>query len=484
MTAYLAIDLGTTGCRSIVFNQSLDPIASSYEEYPLETPKEKWAEQDAELWWTLTLRTAKAAIAASGMSGKEIAGISVSSQGITVVPVDEHCAPLRRALSWLDVRAEEQTARVSRLVGDEEIFRLTGKPLSATYTLPKVLWLKDNEPDVYARAHKLLMPMEFLVARLTGRYVTDYSMASGTLLYDLKAQEWSKEILDLFAIDVQKLPSVARAGESAGRVLPAVAEALDLSPDCAVAVGAQDQKCAALGAGLSEGVMTVSLGTAAAVTKLWREAKTEENKGVGWCGYVEKDAFVTEGVIGTAGTCLRWVRDLLFAGEDYATVDAEAEAARERGSSLLFHPYMNGPTSPDYYPDSMGNFYGVSLATARGDLALAVMEGIAFQLRTVLTAMEAYGNVHTLILFGGGAKSTLWCRIIADVTGLPVHVPATPEAAGAGAAMLAARAAGVSLAPLRIAHTYAPTAHAKDYEKKYERFRSVEKRLWSKEERA
>lgn len=483
MAIYLAVDLGTTGCRSILFDNNLEVVSSSYEEYPLITPKEKWTEQDAELWWSLTLKTAADAIARSGISAKEIKSISVSSQGITLVPVDDNITPLSNAISWLDVRAEEETASISEKLSEEEIYLITGKPLSATYTLPKLLWIKKNLPDVYNKAYKFLMPMEFLIARFTGNCVTDHSMASGTLMYDIKAMSWSERILGIFGIDQTKLPEIAFAGACAGKVLSTVAEGLGLSEDCTVAVGAQDQKCAALGAGLADGVMTISLGTAAAITKRWNEAKTEINNGVGWCGYTEKDVFVTEGVIGTAGTCLRWVRDVFFKGDSYTAVDKEALEARDRGSSLIFHPYMNGPTSPELYPGSTGNFYGINLATDRGDIALAVMEGIAFQMRAILEAMEAYGNVHTLILFGGGAKSDLWCQIIADVTGMKINVTATPEAAGAGAAILAARAAGESVGSLEIRKVYTPSSLREAYNEKYKKYKTIEVKLWSEEDR-
>lgn len=482
MAIYLSVDLGTTGCRSILFDNKLDVVSSSYEEYPLITPKEKWTEQDAELWWTLTLKTAEEAIAKSGRPAKEIKAISVSSQGITIVPVDKDIKPLCNALSWLDVRAEKEERRISEDLTDKEMYLLTGKPVSATYTLPKLLWIKENRPDIYSKAYKLLMPMEFLIARFTGNCITDHSMASGTLMYDIKAMKWSEKILDFYGIDESKLPEIKWSGESAGYVLPSVAERLGLSEDCIVAVGAQDQKCAALGAGLSDGAMTISLGTAAAITKRWNEAKTEINKGVGWCGYAEKGAFVTEGVIGTAGTCLRWVRDALFKNDSYAVVDEEALAARDRGSSLIFHPYMNGPTSPELYPESTGNFYGINLATDRGDIALAVMEGIAFQMRAILEAMEAYGSVHTLILFGGGAKSDLWCQIIADVTGMKINVTKTPEAAGAGAAILASRAAGDNIDSLAIGRVYIPSSLQGAYEEKYSKYKAIKEKLWAKGE--
>ncbi|MBR2344044.1 MAG: hypothetical protein IKA64_07315 [Clostridia bacterium] len=478
MSYFLAVDLGTTGCRSIIFDGGLNILASSYSEYALITPREMWVEQSSLDWWELTLRTAGEAIGLSGISPSEIKSIAISSQGITVVPVDENINPLCNALTWLDTRATAEAERISRDFG-ERIYKITGKEAKPDYTLPKLLWLREHEPEIFGRAYKFLLPSDFLVARLVGgRCVTDRSMASGTLMYDLARGEWSAEILEKYQIDIAKLPEVADATAPAGRVCPEVAQRLGLSPDCMVAVGAQDQKCAAYGVGLDMGIMTVSLGTAAAVTKLWREPLTDINAGVGWCGYVRPDRFVTEGVIDTAATCLRWVRDIMFGGCGYDVISAEAEAARERGSSLVFTPYLAGPSDPDAYPASTGVFHGVTLATRRGDFALAVMEGVAFGLRRILEAMEAYGSVESLILFGGGAKSDIWCKIIADVTGLRILVPTTSEAAGAGAARIAAHAVGERLSPLGFERCYEPSERSAEYAEKYKKYIELEKRLF------
>ncbi len=481
MSIYLSIDLGTTGCRSLLFDASLTPLSYAYEEYGLITPHEGEVEQDAELWWELTLRTAAAAIEKAGLDGKSIDSISISSQGITVVPVDHALRPLCHALTWLDVRAEQETAELVERFGAERLYRLSGRQPSPALTLPKLLWLRRHRPEIFDAAYKFLTPMDFLIGRLTGRPITDRSMASGTMLYDLGRQEWDPDMLSACGLTADRLPELGIGGEDAGVVLPSVAKKLGLRPNCRVAVGAQDQKCAALGAGLADGVMTVSLGTAVAIEKLWSDARTEINNGVCWCGYARPNLYVTEGVINTAGTCLRWVRDMLFPDTAYSVMDQEAEEALERGSSLLFYPYLNGPSAPDYYPDSQGCFYGVNLATRRGDFALAVMEGIGFQMRVLLEAMEAYGNVHTLVLFGGGAKSDLWCRILADATGMRIKVTKTTEAAGAGAAILAANAIGEYPAPLTCERVYEPSERAAEYEAKYQTFRALEKRLWANE---
>ncbi len=479
MSVYLSVDLGTTGCRSILFDENLCELSAAYEEYGLITPKENWVEQDAQLWWELMVRTTQKAISQSDIGACEIKAISISSQSETLVPVDKDFTPLCNAISWLDNRTEQEVSQIVNDFGNDKICSVMGKPATTTYTLPKLLWLKKHCPEIFDGAYKFLMPMDFLIAKLTGKCITDYSMASGTLLYDLKNFCWCKEFLEKYGIEESKLPEITFAGNNAGKILPEAAELLGVSPECIVAVGAQDQKCAALAAGLRDGVMTISLGTATAIEKRWTEAKTEVNNGVSWCGYVEDNAFVTEGVINTAGTCLRWVRDQFFKDEKYRLIDEEALAALERGSSLLFYPHLSGAGDPDFYPDSTGVFYGIGLATNRGDFALAVMEGIAFQIRVILEAMEAYGNVHTLIIFGGGAKSDLWSQIIADATGLKIAIPKTPEAAGAGAAMLAAKAVGKDLKALELIKVYTPSERQEEYNKKYAKFRAIEKKLWA-----
>lgn len=284
MQYLLSIDLGTTGCRSILYDASLRELAISYEEYPLQTPQEHWAEQDAEDWWRLTCSTARDVIRQAGCSAAEVRALSISSQGITLVPVDTELQPLCPAMTWLDVRAQEQTGQILRDFGDTAIFAHTGKHIDACYTLPKILWLRENRPEIWEKTYKLLMPMDYLLAKLTGRCVTDHSMASGTLLYDLKNACWSSRLLEHYQIPSHLLPEILWSGEAAGRILPEAAAALGVSEDCIVAVGAQDQKCAALGAGLDQDTMTVSLGTAGAVTRLWQEALPERYTSVDGAG--------------------------------------------------------------------------------------------------------------------------------------------------------------------------------------------------------
>ena len=470
MSAYLAVDLGTTGCRSIVFDESLNVLGASYEEYGLFSLENGWVEQDARLWWEMTLRTAKRAIADCGISPQKIKGISISSQGITIVPVDDKLEPLSNAISWLDTRAKEETKLLIKEEGRDNLYLRTGKHIDALYSLPKILWLRNQRRSVFERAYKILMPMEFLIGKLTGHCVTDHSMASGTLLYDIHSGVWSDALLTKYDIPREMLPSIRWSGEVVGAVLPGVAAELGLSEDCIVTVGAQDQKCAAFGVGLKEGVITTSLGTACAVSKLWHTPELERFVKVGWCGYVQKNTWVTEGVINTAGASIRWLRDLMFRGESYALLDQEAEKAIQDGSTMMFYPYLSDTNTE-------GVFTGLKLGSNRGAFAAAVLEGVAFQIRSLLQKMDAYPCSNSLVLFGGGAKSTLWCQIIADITGLNVKVPRTEEAAGAGAAKLAAMGCGERLPPLEYKSTYFPSKRQQDYEAKYRLYCDTELRL-------
>lgn len=485
MSCYLAIDLGTTGCRSILFDGGLRPLSDSYIEYGLMTPRERWVEQDANLWWELALETAARAIAASGVSGREVDAIGVSSQGITIVPIDKQFKPLRNAISWLDARADEQSAFLEREIGSREMFRQTGKSIYAAYTACKILWIRKNEQDVFQKTWKFVMPMDFLVGNLTGVCVTDHTMASGTLLYDIHHNCWSTSLLERTGLSEHLLPELRWAGEPAGTVLPDIAARLGLRSDCVVAVGAQDQRCASLSVGLAQTTATISLGTAGAIGVLRERAWTDGDLRIGWSAYIRPNACVNEGVINTAAVSLRWLRDLMYPGCGYDSIDCEAETAQSKPPALFFYPYLNGPSNPYNYPESQGSFIGASLCTTRGDFALAVMEGVAYQIRSMLEAMRALNSGMSLVLFGGGAKSALWCQIIADVTGLCIQVPRVAEAAGAGAAILAGIGVGAfrreTPPSLATETSYLPKERAGLYNEAYTRYREIERRLWAHE---
>ena len=442
--ALIGIDLGTTGCRSVVFDEGLNILGEEYIEYPLINISETEIEQDANLWWALTRQVVKNSVYNSNIDPSAIKGISMSSQGISFVPVDINCEPLRNALSWLDTRAKSQVKQIGQCFCAEDIFRKTGKRISEAYLLPKLLWLKQNEPEIYSKTYKFLMALDFVTAKLCGRYITDHTMASGTIMYDITRQDWSEDILQQFGLERSKLPEIKWSGTAVGTLSKSVAQELGLGNDVTVSVGGQDQKCAALGAGIQPDAATVSLGTATAITRKWGHPVIDPEMKIPCFSDLLRNSWVTEGVIGTSCVSFKWLKNTLFPDKSYRELDLMAENRSERVSDVLFYPFLAGTGTPNWYQDSKGVFYGITLSTTSEEIVKSVLEGIAYQIKSNIMLMESpLEPVNEIRLFGGGAKSEVWCRIIADITGKRVAIPFTPETACAGAAILAGLGAGV-----------------------------------------
>ncbi|MFZ5917385.1 MAG: xylulokinase [Chloroflexota bacterium] len=444
METLLGIDLGTTGIKAALCSPQGQALGESYLEYPLIKPAPGVVEQDADQWWALTQDAIRQAIRAAGVSGQAVRALGVSSQGISFVPVDEGGQALCHAINWLDSRATAEAGIILQRYSEADLFRLTGKRASPMYVLPKLLWLRAHRPDTYRRAHKFLMGHDFLLHRFTGQAVTDHSMAGGTLLYDISRLGWSQEMLAAFEIDAGQLPEVRWSGTSLGPIRPEVAAALDLSPGAVVAVGGQDQKCAALGASIRPGVATVSLGTASAISCLTDQPLRDPARRIPIFPFVAPGYWDLEGVVGTAGGAFRWLRETLFPGETYAALDARAAASPPGANGVCFFPHLSGTGSPHWRADVWGALTGLSLASAPGDVVRAVLEGVAFQIRANLEVMAGMGiAVEELVLFGGGAKSPLWGQMISDISGKPATASKMIDVANWGACLLAGAAAGL-----------------------------------------
>ncbi|NLC68910.1 MAG: hypothetical protein GX754_09085 [Clostridiaceae bacterium] len=440
----VGIDLGTTGIRSAILDENLEVLGEEYKEYPLITLSASKIEQDANEWWEITRDVVKASIMNSGADPARIRGISVSSQGIAIVPVDKECKPLRHAISWLDTRAVDETRLILEKFNMLDTYKKTGKRISETYTLPKIMWIKNNEPDVYNRTYKFLLPHDFIIAKLCGVFATDHTMASGTLAYDINAQEWWTGIIKTFGIEVEKLPCIKYSGTPVGTVLPGLAGEMGLPGDVIVSVGGQDQKCASLGAGISEDVLTVSLGTATAIEKIFDYPAVDNAMRIPAFSYLFKGKWVMEGVIGTSGICLKWFKNAFFKDKSYKELDNMAEETGSMPGSVFFYPFLSSSGSPGWYENPKGCFYGIDLSTGAAGIARSVLEGVAYQVKSNILVMEEAGKAAGEIrLVGGGASSNLWCRIMANVTGKRVSTLYTPETACVGAAILAGLGAGV-----------------------------------------
>ena len=444
MAYLIGIDLGTTGCKAAVYDKHGECWGESYLEYGLITLSSVMIEQDPHAWWGLTCQAIQESLTDAGIDRSGVKGISVSSQGISFVLLDREGEPLGNAINWLDGRAMDECDEILLRYSAHDIFAITGKRVAPFYVLPKLLWVRKHQPEIWQQAHTILMGHDYLIYRLCGELVTDHSMAGGTLLYDLRTSTWCKELLQSFEIPSELLPTIQWSGTPVGRLRPEVAELLGLPPATMVAVGGQDQKCAALGAGIDEHTATVSLGTATAITQLMERPLTDPAMRIPTFSFVQPGRWVLEGVIGTGAGSLRWFRDTLGGKIAYKQLDEDAEAIPPGSEGVLFYPHLAGAGTPHWQSSCRASFQGLSLATTRGHLTRSVLEGVAYQIRENLTvSQDLAGPVKNVIVFGGGAKSSLWREIIGDVLNRSLAWTPTVETASLGASILAGLASGV-----------------------------------------
>lgn len=425
---YIGIDLGTTGCKVVLFDAAGKEVRQFNEEYPL-ICQGSFVEQDANLWWQLVTR-GMAEVARD--CGNQVRGISVSTQSISVVPVDEQGEPLANAITWLDVRAQEETQQLIQALGEDTIYRITGKFSLPCYTLPKLMWLKTHAPELYQRTHKFMLPLDFLNLRLAGKGICDYTVAGGIMAYDLAHKCYSSAILEAAGIPERLLPEVGCMGELVGGLTQTAAALTGLPAGCPVYLGGQDQKLAAIGAGIREQAVTVSFGTASAVTCLTKSLPEQRD----FSRFRFNETYYSyEGVVDTSGATLKWLTGILHA-EDYEAMNALAQEAGGSGGVIFQTDLTTG-----------GSITGLTLATTRGNLVYALFEGVS---RRIGEFAEAMGGCQQLYLFGGGSKSGIWCQVLADVTGRQVVALSTPETASLGAAILASCGTIPPASPARI----------------------------------
>jgi xylulokinase len=497
----LSIDVGTTAIKAGCFTPEGKMLGMSYAEYPLLHPAPYHVEQDASLWWSLSTSLVGEALGSAGCSPADVAALGVSAQGISYVPIDPQGLPLRNAFSWLDTRAVEQANRLRELFPDRaQAFKRLGLHPVPTYTLPKIMWLKDNQPEIFEAAHKFSTCLDFMNGRLAGRFVTDYSIAGGTLAHDLAERDWAKDVLNAVGVPCDKLPSIEWSGTLLGSIRPEAAREMNLPDTVQIVLGGHDQECAALGAGMQDGELTISLGTASILIAPLDAPIFDPGLRIPCYPHVERDQFVLEAVVSAAGVSFRWLRDLfstiaaLNDAEPFS-YDALVELARQSppgSSGVSFYPHLSGATSPFWVPQARGVFHGISLATSAADIARAVLEGWCFQLKSNLVVIEQLTTRRKNILaFGGGTRSPFIRQLLADVLGRPVLISPTSETALLGAAMLAGYGAGIyaSLDEAKAvvregAIRCQPQAGIVDiYAEVYARYREVEDQLLQMEQR-
>jgi len=439
---FIGIDIGTTLCKCVIIDKDLAVHGSASRRMQISVQSGGVVEQDAEEWWDACCATISEVLKLSDVKAENVRTIGISSQGISFVPVDKNCTPLRPAFSWMDMRASLQTERIRSIIDEKDLFSITGKRCNAAYTLPKLLWFKENEAEIYYKTFKILMPLDFLIARFSGEFVTDHTMASGTMLYDIKAGVWSNFLLEKFDLKKELLPKLQWSGEPVGTIRKEVADKLGLPASIIIGVGGQDQKIAAFGAGINKSRATISLGTAMAILRQNEEPMLDSFMRIPCFAGLAKGSWIIEG---SSDCCniLDWMKATFSPNLDYSGINKLVETIDQENNSILILPFFSGAGSPFNIQEARGMFSGLDFSVSLAHLFKGFYESIALLIRYNLEVMqEISGSFDELRIFGGGAKSNVWCQIIADANDKPVSKLVTSEAASIGAAILGGQSCG------------------------------------------
>ncbi|MCH4054115.1 MAG: xylulokinase [Atopobiaceae bacterium] len=442
MDRYIGMDLGTGSLKCVLFDASGEQIAQASCAYPLHQPHNGWSEQEPEDWWHAAERAVAEVMAASGTAPSQVRGIGLSGQMMGLVCLGADGRPLRRAILWNDARTTEACARVRATVGDELLMLRSCTPARPGLTAAKIRWVQDEQPEVWQRTRHLLLPKDYLRLRLTGEYATDVSDASATQLLDVPARRWADDVLDAMGVSRDMLCRVFESQEPTGSLTPEAAEALGLTTGCVVVAGTSDNAAAAVGVGVVEpGLAMTTIGTSGTVFAFSERPMPDPNKSVYTFCMPVPGAWHHMGSVNSAGASLRWWRDSFYPGDaEYEAINADAASSEPGARRLVYLPYLNGEQSPHFDLDCRGAFVGLAQIHTRADMTRAVMEGVTYALRDVLTGIRGCGvEPQEMRMCGGGSKSPLWRQLMADVYGIPVTVPeGSSENAGAlGAAILA-----------------------------------------------
>jgi glycerol kinase len=379
--------------------------------------------------------------------GAEITAVSVTNQRETIVPVDSLGKVLRPALVWQDRRSVEECKQLKEQFGADKIYDITGLTIDPYFSAPKLLWLKQNEPGIFNDTYKFLLVHDYVIYKLTGRFVTEHSNASRTMLFDLKRRQWSDELSEQLGIPLEKLPEVQKPGTFVGELTTTAANETGLPHSTHIYTGGGDQQCAALGVGvISPGRVKATTGTGTFVLAYTNKIKLDTGDRRVLCSaHVVPGSYVVEASIFTTGAAYRWLRDnfakeLLDGDQDpYELLNAEAESSGPGARGVTFVVHMAGAGAPHWDPGAVGIIHGLLLGHTRGDIVRAMMEGTAVELRKNLGVMRSLElPINELRVTGGGARSTLWCQITADMCQIPVLRSPTEDATALGAAILAA----------------------------------------------
>ena len=446
--ATIGLDIGTSGAKGLLLAADGGVVATATAGYPLATPRPGWTEQDPEAWWRASLAVLRE-LGSQG-AGHEVAAIGLSGQMHGSVFLDRAGTPIRPALLWNDARTHAECAEIERRVGRDRLIAITGNRASTGFQAPKLLWLRQHEPEAAARLAKLVLPKDFIRFRLTGAHATDAADASGTLFLDLSARTYSDEILAALEVPHELLPPVFEGPEVTGRLTAAAADLTGLPAGTPVVAGGGDNACAAIGAGLiREGHGVCSIGTSGTLFVHGRTPRIDPEGALNaFCDAVP-GGYHLMGVILSAGGALSWYREKVATlddqGDPFARLLEEAAAVPPGADGLLFLPYLAGERSPHLDPHARAAWVGLSLAHDRRHMVRALIEGVGFAYADCLDRMRGLGvEPAGITLTGGGARAELWRRILAAQLRVPLSIGGTAEGPALGAAILAQVGGGVA----------------------------------------
>lgn len=436
----VGVDVGTTGARAVAIDPDGAVVADATAEYPLSQPRPGWSEQDPEDWWQATQEVLAAVAGAS-----DVVGIGLTGQMHGSVFLDAAGDVIRPALLWNDQRTARQCDWITERVGAARLIEVTGNPALTGFQAPKIVWLRDEEPEHYARVAHVLLPKDYIRYRLTGEFATDASDAAGTLLLDMRARDWSEELLDALEIPREWLPKVYEGPDVTGTLRPDLADVLGLLAGIPVVAGGGDNAAAAVGTGIvREGLVSSSIGTSGVVFAHSRQFAPDPTGRLHAFCHAVPGAWHLMGVTLSAGGSLRWWRDNVVSGVSYDDLAAEAALVPPGAEGLLFLPYLTGERTPHMDAEARGAFIGLTARHTRAHLVRALMEGVVFSLRDGLEIMRGLGvTVEQVLAVGGGGRSALWRQLQAGIFNTPIRRTVAEEGPAYGAALLAGVGAGV-----------------------------------------
>lgn len=455
MAYLIGVDLGTSGTKTVLFAEDGTVAASCTIEYPLYQPQNGWAEQDPLDWWNAVCGTTKAVIAKAGISASEIKGVGLSGQMHGLVMLDKSGNVLRKSIIWCDQRTAKECEEITQKVGAENLIKITANPALTGFTASKIMWVKNNEPEIYEKCAHILLPKDFIRYKLTGEFATEVSDASGMQLLDVPNRKWSDQVLDALQIDKSLLGKVYESLEITGKVTKAASDLTGLAEGTAVVGGAGDNAAAAVGTGtVQDGRAFTTIGTSGVVFAHTSKLSIDPKGRVHTFCCAVPGAWHVMGVTQGAGLSLKWFRDnfcheemIAAAGmkkDPYFLMDKQAEEIPIGSDRLLYLPYLMGERTPHLDPNCRGVFFGLSAMHTRQHLLRAVMEGVTFSQRDSVEVLREMGvSINEMLACGGGGSSPLWRQMLADVYGCPVKTVVSKEGPALGVAILAGAGTGV-----------------------------------------